>query len=88
MTLLTRHGPSEGRARHAHSGHSVRSRNVLVVGKNSYVGEFLCRHFSKVSVGSRSPFCSWQWRYDTSRMSAAIGKFDFSPLSAGIRSYL
>ena len=27
-------------------------------------------------------------RYDTSRLSAAIGKFDFSPLSAGIRSYL
>jgi len=27
-------------------------------------------------------------RYDISRLSAAIGKFDFSPLGAGIRSYL
>jgi 8-oxo-dGTP pyrophosphatase MutT (NUDIX family) len=43
MTLPTRHGPSEGRARHAHSGHSVRGRNVLVVGKNSYVGVVLLR---------------------------------------------
>ena len=31
---------------------------------------------------------SFDMRYDTSRLSAAIGKFDFSPLSAGIRSYL
>jgi UDP-glucose 4-epimerase len=31
---------------------------------------------------------SFDMRYDISRLSAAIGKFDFSPLSAGIRSYL
>jgi nucleoside-diphosphate-sugar epimerase len=31
---------------------------------------------------------SFDMRYDTSRLSAAIGDFDFSPLSAGIRSYL
>jgi UDP-glucose 4-epimerase len=31
---------------------------------------------------------SFDMRYDTSRLSAVIGKFDFSPLSAGIRSYL
>ena len=27
------------------SGDSLRGRNVLIVGKNSYVGEFLCDHF-------------------------------------------
>ena len=36
---------------------SVQGRNVLIVGKNSYVGEFLCQHFSArgaavVAVGS------------------------------------
>ncbi len=31
---------------------------------------------------------SFDMRYDTSRLSAAIGKFDFTPLRAGIRSYL
>lgn len=36
---------------------SVQGRNVLIIGKNSYVGEFLCRHFSArgaavVAVGS------------------------------------
>jgi nucleoside-diphosphate-sugar epimerase len=31
---------------------------------------------------------NFNMRYDNSRLSAAIGKFDFSPLSAGIRSYL
>ena len=31
---------------------------------------------------------SFDMRYDTSRLCAVIGKFDFSPLSAGIRSYL
>jgi UDP-glucose 4-epimerase len=31
---------------------------------------------------------NFDMRYDISRLSAAIGKFDFSPLSAGIRSYL
>ena len=28
------------------SGQSIQGRNVLLVGKNSYVGEFLCQHFS------------------------------------------
>ena len=28
------------------SGDSLRGRNVLIVGKNSYVGEFLCDHFA------------------------------------------
>ena len=46
MTLPSRHDPSKGRACGALAGHAVRGRNVLVVGKNSYVGEFLCRHFS------------------------------------------
>ena len=27
-------------------------------------------------------------RYDTARLSAALGEFEFTPLSAGIRSYL
>ena len=31
---------------HPANSQSVRGRNVLVVGKKSYVGEFLCRHFS------------------------------------------
>jgi UDP-glucose 4-epimerase len=31
---------------HPSNSESIRGRNVLVVGKNSYVGEFLCRHFS------------------------------------------
>ncbi len=31
---------------------------------------------------------SFDMRYDISRLSAAIGQFKFSPLSAGIRSYL
>lgn len=36
---------------------SIQGRNVLIVGKNSYVGEFLCQHFSArgaavVAVGS------------------------------------
>ena len=31
---------------------------------------------------------NFDMRYDISRLSAAIGKFDFSPLSVGIRSYL
>ena len=31
---------------------------------------------------------SFDMRYDIARLSAAIGKFHFSPLSAGIRSYL
>lgn len=31
---------------------------------------------------------SFDMRYDTSKLSAAIGKFHFSPLTAGIRSYL
>ena len=39
------------------SSHSVRGRDVLIVGKNSYIGEFLCRHFaaqgaSVLAVGS------------------------------------
>jgi UDP-glucose 4-epimerase len=31
---------------------------------------------------------NFDMRYDTARLSAALGQFDFSPLSAGIRSYL
>ena len=31
---------------------------------------------------------NFHMRYDNSKLSAAIGKFDFSPLTAGIRSYL
>ena len=36
---------------------SIRGRNVLIIGKNSYVGEFLCQHFSArgaavIAVGS------------------------------------
>src|SRR5215211_647526 len=36
---------------------SIQGRNVLIIGKNSYVGEFLCQHFSAqgaavVAVGS------------------------------------
>jgi UDP-glucose 4-epimerase len=31
---------------------------------------------------------NFDMRYDNSKLSAAIGKFDFSPLTAGIRSYL
>src|SRR5438067_4047901 len=39
------------------SGQLIQGRNVLLVGKNSYVGEFLCQHFSAkgatvVAVGS------------------------------------
>ena len=30
----------------ANSGQAVRDRNILVVGKNSYIGDFLCRHLS------------------------------------------
>jgi UDP-glucose 4-epimerase len=31
---------------------------------------------------------SFDMRYDTSKLSAAIGKFEFSPLIVGIHSYL
>jgi UDP-glucose 4-epimerase len=31
---------------------------------------------------------NFDMRYDTARLSAALGEFDFSPLSAGIRCYL
>jgi nucleoside-diphosphate-sugar epimerase len=31
---------------------------------------------------------SFDMRYDTAKLCAALGEFDFSPLSAGIRSYL
>ena len=31
---------------HSSNSQSISDRNVLVVGKNSYVGDFLCRHFS------------------------------------------
>jgi UDP-glucose 4-epimerase len=39
------------------SSQSIQGRNVLIIGKNSYVGEFLCRHFSAkgadvVAIGS------------------------------------
>ena len=39
------------------SSQSIQGRNVLIIGKNSYVGEFLCQHFSAqgaavVAVGS------------------------------------
>jgi UDP-glucose 4-epimerase len=43
---LKRNDPSEGVASNGNSIQSVQGRNVLIVGKNSYVGEFLCRHFS------------------------------------------
>jgi nucleoside-diphosphate-sugar epimerase len=36
------------------SGQSVRDRNVLVVGKNSYVGEFLCQHFATQGASVRA----------------------------------
>lgn len=31
---------------HSANSQSIRGRNILVVGKNSYVGDFLCRHLS------------------------------------------
>jgi nucleoside-diphosphate-sugar epimerase len=31
---------------HPSNSQSISGRNVLVIGKNSYVGDFLCRHFS------------------------------------------
>ena len=31
---------------------------------------------------------NFDMRYDTARLSAALGEFEFTPLSAGIRSYL
>lgn len=34
------------KATDANSDQSVRGRNILVVGKNSYIGDFLCGHFS------------------------------------------
>lgn len=34
------------KASDASSDQSVRGRNILVVGKNSYIGDFLCRHLS------------------------------------------
>ena len=46
MTFPTPQNPLESSASHANSGHSFRDRNILVVGKNSYVGEFLYRYFS------------------------------------------
>jgi UDP-glucose 4-epimerase len=42
------------KASHANSSQSIRDRNVLVVGKNSYVGEFLCHHFSAQGASVRA----------------------------------
>jgi len=42
------------KASHPNSSQSVRDRNVLVVGKNSYVGEFLCQHFSSQGASVRA----------------------------------
>jgi nucleoside-diphosphate-sugar epimerase len=41
---------------------SIESRNVLIIGKNSYVGEFLCQHFSArgaIVVAVGSPDCNF-----------------------------
>lgn len=45
------------KAQLSNSPESIQGRNVLIVGKNSYIGEFLCEHFSArgaaiVAVGS------------------------------------
>lgn len=42
------------KASHPKSSQSVRDRNVLVVGKNSYVGEFLCQHLSAQGASVRA----------------------------------
>lgn len=45
------------KAQFSNPAESIKGRNVLIIGKNSYVGEFLCQHFSArgtavIAVGS------------------------------------
>jgi UDP-glucose 4-epimerase len=42
------------KASHPNSSQSIRDRDVLVVGKNSYVGEFLSQHFSAQGASVRA----------------------------------
>ena len=53
---IFQNGPADSqmKASHPNSSQSVRDRNVLVVGKNSYVGEFLCQHFSAQGASVRA----------------------------------
>jgi len=51
------------------------------------IRETLGVDFEVIHLPANAERC-FDMRYDTSKLSAAIGKFDFSPLTAGIRSYL
>jgi UDP-glucose 4-epimerase len=69
------------KASHASSGHSGRGRNILVVGKNSYIGEFLCRHFSTQDASVRavgSADCNF---LDAAHVRELFASFDGKPFT-------
>lgn len=64
------------------TGQSVSLRHIL-----DAIREVLGLEFEVVHLAADAER-SFDMRYDTAKLSAALGEFDFSPLSAGIRSYL
>jgi UDP-glucose 4-epimerase len=64
------------------TGQSVSLRQIL-----DSIREVLGVHFEVVHLPADAER-SFDMRYDTAKLCAALGEFDFSPLSAGIRSYL
>jgi|GEM_PF-807113 len=63
------------------SGQSIQGRNVLLVGKNSYVGEFLFQHFSAkgasvVAVGSSD--CNFLDSHSVDFLFKSVGEKPFS----------
>src|SRR3954452_5200597 len=63
------------------SSQSIEGRNVLIIGKNSYVGEFLCQHFSAqgadvVAVGSSE--CNFLDSSPVHRLFESFGERPFA----------
>src|SRR6187200_2583729 len=63
------------------SSQSIQGRNVLIIGKNSYVGEFLCRHSSGkgadvVAVGSSE--CNFLDSCSVHRLFESVGEKPFA----------
>jgi len=64
------------------TGTSVSLRQILATIRETLGVDFEVAHLP-ANVERNFDMC-----YDTARLSAALGEFDFSPLQAGIRSYL
>jgi UDP-glucose 4-epimerase len=64
------------------TGTSISLRQILATIRETLRVDFEVVHLP-ANVERNFDMC-----YDTTRLSAALGKFDFSPLQAGIRSYL